>query len=138
MRVVVDTNVMLVSISDRSPYHWIYQGLLVGAYQLCVTTDIVLEYAEIIESHMGDSVRESFLGVLENLPNVQLITSYYKFDLIKKDRDDNKFVDCAIASNASFIVSEDKDFNVLKEIEFPRVDVLSIKEFEKELKEGGT
>jgi len=129
---------MLVSISDRSPYHWIYQGLLEGGYQLCVTTDIVLEYAEIIEKHMGDSVRESFLGVLENLPNVELITSYYKFDLIKKDRDDNKFVDCAIASNASYIVSEDKDFIVLKEIEFPKVEVLSIKEFEKELKEGGT
>jgi len=138
MRVVLDTNVLLVSVSDRSPYHWIYLGLIQGKYELCVTTEILFEYAEKIEEHMGSEVSESVLGTLENLFNVYLITSYYKFDLIKKDTDDNKFVDCAIASNANFIVSEDKDFSVLKKIEFPKVQVLSIKEFEKRLKKDGT
>jgi uncharacterized protein len=136
MRVVIDTNVILVSISDRSPFHWIYQGLLQGKYELCVTTEIVYEYAEIIEEHMGSAASESFLGVIENLWNVRLITSYFRFDLIKKDRDDNKFVDCAIASNSDFIVSEDKDFNVLKGIDFPKVEVIGIVEFEEKLKES--
>ena len=131
MRIVLDTNVLLVSISDRSPYHWIFAGLIQGRYELCVTTDILLEYAEVLEQHMGKIVRESVLGTLENLSNVHLITSYFRFDLIRKDRDDNKFVDCAIAANAHFLVTEDKDFQILKNIAFPKVDVLDIRTFEK-------
>lgn len=80
---------------------------------------------------MGPEVSESVLGTLDNLLNVHLITSYYRFDLIKKDRDDNKFVDCAIAANANYIISEDKDFRILKRIEFPKVVVLDLKKFEK-------
>lgn len=137
MRVVLDTNVLLVSISDRSPYHWIYLGLTQGKFELCVTTEILLEYAEIIEQHMGFEVSESVQGVLDNLTNVHFINSYFRFDLIKKDKDDNKFVDCAIAANANFIVSEDKDFRVLKKIAFPKVEVLGVEKFRKKLEEAG-
>lgn len=138
MRIVLDTNVLLVSLSDRSPHHWVFQGLIQGKFDLCVTTDILLEYAEIIELHMGMEARESVQGTLDNLPNLHLVTSYFRFDLIKKDRDDNKFVDCAIAANADFIISEDKDFNVLRKVEFPKVEVLSLERFEKVLKKEGS
>ena len=46
MKVVLDTNVLLVSISQRSRLHWIFDALLKGRYSLCVTTDILLEYEE--------------------------------------------------------------------------------------------
>jgi predicted nucleic acid-binding protein len=39
-------------------------------------------------------------------------------------------VDCAVAGNADFIVTNDGHFKVLKDIQFPRVEVLSIDEFE--------
>ena len=87
---------------------------------------------------MGTTASESILGVLENLQNVNFINSYYKFELIKKDFDDNKFVDCAIAANADFIVTEDKDFKILRSIPFPRVDILNIKEFEILLKDSNS
>ena len=51
------------------------------------------------------------------------------FHLIEQDKDDNKFVDCAIAANASFIVSEDAHFKHLKDIPFPYVEVLRLREF---------
>jgi uncharacterized protein len=137
MRVVLDTNVLLVSISNRSPYHWVYLGLLHGEYELCVTTDILLEYAEIIERHMGVEASESLQGTLDNLSNVILTTSYFQFDLITKDRDDNKFVDCAVAANALFIVSEDKDFRVLEKIPFPKVEVLGLEAFKMKLIKQG-
>lgn len=123
-KIVLDTNVLLVSISNRSRLHWVFQGLFNGNYTLCVTTDILAEYAEIIDQHMGVLASESVLGVIENLPNVELITTYYKFHLLKNE-DDNKFVDCAIASNASFIVSHDKDFKILNPEEFPFMSVIN-------------
>ena len=74
---------------------------------------------------MGNLASENALMVLENLPNVQLVTTYFKFGL-PKDDDDNKFVDCAIAGNASFIVTHDKDFNLLKNLSFPKLSVINI------------
>jgi putative PIN family toxin of toxin-antitoxin system len=127
-KVVLDTNVLLVSISTKSNLHWIFKSLLEGNYILCLTTDILAEYAEIIEQQMGSIASESALGVLENLPNVKFITNYYKFNLLK-DPDDNKFVDCAISSNADFIVTHDSDFNILRKIEFPKVIILNTLEF---------
>lgn len=131
-RVVLDTNVLLVSISEKSKLHWIFEALLYQNYTLCITTDILAEYAEIIERHMGSEVSESILGVLENLSNIVLITAYYKFQLLK-DEDDNKFVDCAIAANADFIVSHDNDFKILKNITFPKVEVIDTDAFKKQL-----
>ena len=61
--------------------------------------------------------------------NVKFITPYYKFNLISSDTDDNKFVDCAIAANADYIVSEDAHFKILDNIPFPHVNLLCIKDF---------
>lgn len=122
-KVVLDTNVLLVSISEKSKLHWIFKSLVDKRYELCVTTGILNEYAEIIEQKMGRDVSESVLGMIENLSNTTFITNYYRFQLLN-DEDDDKFVDCAIAANADFIVSHDKDFNVLKSINFPSVKVI--------------
>ncbi len=45
-----------------------------------------------------------------------------------------EFVDCAIKADAKFIVSNDKHFDVLKTIPFPRVEVIDIDKFLEELK----
>ena len=61
--------------------------------------------------------------------NVLLINKYATYQSYPSDKDDNKFVDCAIASNAEYIVTNDTHFNVLKEIDWPKVMALTIKEF---------
>ena len=44
-----------------------------------------------------------------------------------------KVIVSAIAANASYIVSEDKHFDILKSIPFPEVHVLKAKEFQEYL-----
>lgn len=133
LRVVLDTNVLLVSISPNAPNYWIIQHFLNEDFILCVTTDILLEYEEVITRHMGALAAKNIMEALENAPHVDLITRYFKWGLIEKDPDDNKFVDCAIAGNARFIVSEDRHFRILKDVEYPKVEVIGIAEFKKEL-----
>ena len=58
---------------------------------------------------------------------------HYRFHLITADQDDNKFVDCAIAANAEYIVTEDHHFNELKNISFPSVAIINLKDFAKTL-----
>lgn len=60
---------------------------------------------------------------------MEITDPHYHFGLIEQDVDDNKFVDCAIASNAKYIVSNDAHFSHLKEILFPKVDVIKLQDF---------
>jgi predicted nucleic acid-binding protein len=64
-----------------------------------------------------------------NLSNVHKIESYYLWQLIEADKDDNKFVDCAITCNADFLVSNDTHYNILESIDFPKVKVIKAHQF---------
>jgi uncharacterized protein len=128
MKVVIDTNILLVSISRRSPFHWIFKGLLDGTYTLCVTTEILAEYAEIIERHTGVAAAEAALKTILELPNVEKVEIYFRWNLLR-DFDDNKFSDCAIAAGADCLVTHDKGFDTLSEQDFPHVLVVSAEMF---------
>lgn len=133
MKIVLDTNVLLVSISQKSTFRPIFDSFIQEEFSLCVTTDILMEYEEIIGKHMGKQIASSILQLIENAPNVEWITKYYKWKLISVDPDDNKFVDCAIASGAKYLVTNDKHFNILEEVEFPKVELLKAEAFLEEL-----
>jgi len=130
-RVVIDTNVLLVSVSSFSKYHWIYQLIIRKEIEVFITNEILTEYLEIISDKYDVSTSKSVVRTLIELENVHQIQVYFKFNLIKNDPDDNKFADCAISSNVDFLLTNDKDFNVLKRIKFPRVNVVNITEFRK-------
>lgn len=100
-----------------------FLALLEAKYELCITNEILAEYEEILCHKMGQQVSESVMALLDNLPNVRRINTYFHFHLLE-DEDDDKFVDCAIASNATCIVSHDKDFKKLSAVEFPKVIVI--------------
>ena len=129
MKVVVDTNIILNAVYRRSKNHWIRRALEKGQITLCVTTDILDEYSEVLTSYYDGETAELFLSALEILPNLQLIHKYYFWQLIPGDEDDEKFVDCAIAAGADYLVTNDRHFNVLKKLPFPQVNVVNENEF---------
>lgn len=136
MDVVLDTNCLLMSLSSKGMYYPIWRDLLDGKYTLCFSNEILTEYEEILTEKVGKSVAENIVTALINLPNTRRVEIYYHFLLIKSDPDDDKFVDCAIKSNAKYIVTEDRHFDVLKNISFPKLDVIGIDEFLKDLCES--
>jgi predicted nucleic acid-binding protein len=71
------------------------------------------------------------VGAIHNAPHAEPITVYFKWGLITADTDDNKFVDCALNAGADVIVTNDKHFNVLKNIDFPKINVIDIDAFKK-------
>ncbi len=134
MKYVIDTNVLLAAFSRKSPCHWIWESLLAQEFTLCVTTDILEEYEEQFGWFYSVKTADFVMQTLENMPNIEFVTYYYRWQLIIADPDDDIFVDCAVAANTQFVVSEDKHFKVLKKIPFPKIEVLKIKDFEKILK----
>ncbi|PWK77808.1 putative PIN family toxin of toxin-antitoxin system [Mucilaginibacter oryzae] len=86
-------------------------------------------YDELLTSYYSERTAAIVLNLLSVAPNVFYIETYFKWNLIANDPDDNKFVDLAIAGNANYIVTNDKHFNVLRDVEFPELNVVSLNKF---------
>lgn len=131
MRVVIDTSLFITVFSSRSANHWVWQSLLRQDFALCVTTDILEEYEEIILRETNPAFAEAVMDALLSLPNLVFVTKYFYWELLHADPDDNKFVDCAIAANARYLVSDDRHFRVLNKIPFPKIEVVKVIEFKR-------
>ena len=129
LKVILDTNVFMVSILPHHKYFWIYQTLRQKEYDLLISNEILSEYYEKLTEKYDLENTNNAIEVLLTSTNVHLISPSYRFTLIKDDPDDDKFVDCAVAGNADFIVSHDKHFDILTSIAFPKVNVIKIPEF---------
>jgi hypothetical protein len=109
MRVVVDTNVFVSSFFGGIPRK-IVDLWKNGQVILCLSKPIVDEFVEVlrrlglqneIELHELMSLFAQGAGIL-----FSAITPRLK--IVDKDPDDNKFIECAVALNATYVVSGDK------------------------------
>ena len=123
---VVDTNSLIQSLPHRSKYHDLWLSFFDGRNTMCVSNEILEEYEEILERKTSHELASNVIKAILNNPYTLLVSPYFRFDLIKSDPDDNKFVDCAVASNARLIVTQDKHFEVLKYVDFPIVEIISL------------
>ena len=132
--VVLDTNCLIQILGMHSKYRFLWSEFMSYRYTLCISNEILHEYEEILSQKASPLVADMFLKVLARSKNVIRKDPYFRFNLIASDVDDNKFVDCAIAANAKYIVSEDRHFDVLKSCSFPKVDVIGLDLFASLLK----
>ena len=111
-----------------------WTDFLAGKYRLCVSNEILAEYEEILSIHTSPEVARNVVEAIARHPQIHYREAYFHFHLLADvDKDDDKFVDCAIAANADYIVSEDTHFNALKKIPFPLLTVLTLDEFKETL-----
>ncbi len=129
MKVVIDCNIFVMAVSSKSPYHKIVRSLMKGLYELHVSTEIYFEIAEKIEEKLRRDVAEAFLDAFYICPYVILSEPSFKWNLISLDEDDNKYIDCYIKSRADYLVTNDKHFNIVKQLAFPKVHCITIEEF---------
>ena len=131
--VVIDTNCVVQILGKHSLYHAIWKAFISKQFTWCISNEILSEYEEILTDKASSKVSELFTQLLMQSSNVRRVEPYFRFHLIHQDEDDNKFVDCAIIAGADYIVSEDSHFRILKDIPFPRVNVISLNDFYNEL-----
>ncbi len=134
MRVVIDTNCLLASIPPKSSYYWLYQAFENELFEWVVSNEVLTEYEEMLIEKYSELTAELVLSILASAPNVIFSEPFYKWQLIENDPDDNKFVDLTIATNADYLVTNDKHFNILKSLDFPPIRVVSLMEFKEIIK----
>ena len=129
MKIVLDTNCLVNIIMPGSYNNDIWQAFRAAKYVLCGTNEILFEYHEILAKRYNALIANTVMKELIETPNVERVDPTYRFNLIKADPDDNKFVDCAVIAGATYIVSNDRHFRELKQYDFPKVDVRTLTEF---------
>ncbi len=129
MRVILDSNVLLVSLPKFSKYRIIFDEFLNNNLTFIISNEVITEYFEVISRFTNEIVASNVSELLLVKSNVEKFEIYYNWSLIVEDYDDNKFVDLAVASNCDYLVTNDKHFKILENIEFPVVRVISLDDF---------
>lgn len=84
-KIVLDTNCLIASLSRSGQYYPVWKGLQTGKYILCVSTDILEEYAEIITEKMSVNVATNVIHLLLESEFVELVNPYFSLHLIEAD-----------------------------------------------------
>lgn len=115
MRVVIDTNVFVSSFFGGIPRkvidHWFS-----GRLTLCVSRPILKEYLEVLNRFDFDdkSLLFRLMSMFEKGYNILFIDNPEEQGWVKADLADNKFIACALALKAEYIVSGDGHLTKLK------------------------
>jgi len=128
MRIVLDTNVFISGIFFTGPPSHILEAWRDGKVQVLVSPSILDEYQRIaaeLAVQFRDIDLKPFLDLLTVEAEIVLAPSLPP--VIRDDPSDDKFLEAAVAGNASYIISGDK--HLLKISEFQGIQVLKPRDF---------
>lgn len=116
-------------LSSKSEFHKLIRLILDEDIRVFLTDEIMLEYEEVLYEKYSETVARNFLSALKEIPTVEYVNIYFRWNLLFQDEDDNKFVDCYLAANAEYLITNDTGYNILKKIDFPKVNIIKLEEF---------
>ena len=128
MKIVLDTNVFISGIFFGGPPSQILQSWRKSQIKIVLTEQILEEYQRV-----GEELSAKYPSI--NIePIIELFTIFGEFvetkgitETICEDLDDNKFIECAIASKSKLIVSGDK--HLLKISGYKEIEVFKPRQF---------
>jgi uncharacterized protein len=128
---VFDTNILFSATGWRgNPFHCVERARA-GEIQVVTCRELIEELAEKLETRLHfpkDQVAETLADYLGFLRVVQIPKV---LDAALRDPEDNMVLECAVESQAKYVVSGDNDLLVLKE--FPGIQIVRASEFLKVL-----
>ena len=128
IRVVVDTNIFISSFFGGNPRK-IIDLWKSGQVILCLSRPIIDEYVEVLR-RMGlqnEHELEELLSLFAHGFHVLFTAKTPNLNVVEKDPDDDKFLECAVALNSKFIISGDKALREIKD--YMGIKIQSPKQF---------
>jgi uncharacterized protein len=115
MKIVVDTNFLVSATQwDYSVSDKLLQKLIRNNTEIFTTKEILDEFAEILKRDFL-YCEEDIKNILEKvLQFLIVVVPSNKIEVVKDDPDDNKIIECAVESQAKYIISYDKHLLSLK------------------------
>lgn len=127
MKIVIDTNVVISAIFFGGNPRKVVEAVLDEKLTACANQEIIDEYLEIIEEMIkrkqGNLDNNSFTKFISRLE----IKEQVSHDIVSRDPEDDKFINCALDTKSLFIVSGDNDLLVLKK--YKDIEIITAQEF---------
>lgn len=115
MKVVLDTNVLLsATIWEDSASEKLLSKLIRLGIPLFSSVEIISEYQKILKRDFYYSDEEIADMTSEVMLFSKIVRPKIKVTVIKEDPDDDKIIECALAAEATHILTYDKDLLRLK------------------------
>ena len=127
LNVVFDTNILISAAGWNGPPRKCVQLAREGYVNGAVCTELLLEYAEKLETVLAFPRFTADEAVIELLSFLRLVDIYGAIRGVARDPDDDMILDCAVTAGAGYIVSGDKDLLVLGQ--FREIKVVKAAEF---------
>ena len=128
IKVVVDTNVFVSSFFGGNPRK-IVDLWKSGQLTLCLSRPIIDEYIEVLQRLGLKNERElsELLSLFAHGFHVLFSAKTPELHLVEEDPDDDKFIECAVALKADFIISGDKALIAIQD--YMGIRIVTPKEF---------
>ena len=106
MRVVLDTNILISACMKTGGLEArLVELAIAGSIELYVTKEVMGEYVDVLNRRKFVTWRETGLKLLESLARVATFVHPSKRVEAAKDPDDNRFLECAEAAGAEYLVT---------------------------------
>ncbi|MFZ1830021.1 MAG: putative toxin-antitoxin system toxin component, PIN family [Candidatus Competibacteraceae bacterium] len=118
MRLVLDTNILLSALLTRgTPPDLLYQAWRQGDFELVSSAAQIEEVTRVLDyPHLRERVRSAEAAILvDGLKNLATLAEYLPDIHLSRDADDDKILATALAGQADYLVSGDKDLLSLPE-----------------------
>lgn len=128
IRVVVDTNIFVSSFFGGNPRR-IIDLWKNGEVLLCLSSDIVDEYINVLHRLCpGDRGEiQELLKLFAKGYHIVFTQKTPDLNIVSDDPDDDKFIECAVALDAEYIISGDKALLAVKN--YMGIKILSPRKF---------
>lgn len=114
MIVCIDSNVLLPMTASAHPWRCILEAWLQGRFTWAISNEVLTEYEEVMLTRNGaarwQKMMTAFTFASQLRDSLRFVHPSFRFSIISADPDDNKFIDCAIAAEADWIITEDAHF----------------------------
>ncbi len=127
MRIIIDTNVVISAVFFGGYPRKVVEEVLNKGHTAYASKDIINEYNRVIDEMIKRKNGKIDMILLSTLISKLIIINPTSNVDICRDPFDNMFINCAIDSEALYIVSGDKDLLDLKQVGVTRV--ITAKEF---------
>jgi hypothetical protein len=128
IKAVMDTNILVSSFFGGNPRK-IVDLWKSGLVTLCLSKPIIDEYIEVLRrlGLQDEQELDELLGLFAHGYHVVFTAKTPELHIVKKDPEDNKFIECAVALRADFVISGDKALTTIQD--YMGIKIVNPKEF---------
>jgi uncharacterized protein len=125
--IVLDTNIFISGIFWKGDSYSILGLLNYSIITVTISSEIIAEVYRILSNFKIKMSQEDVDDWIRFIEEKCVIVEPKEKFFIVEDPTDNKFIDCAVAGNASYIITNDK--HLLKIKKFRNISIITPKEF---------